>query len=105
MVSSIPNSNGHTMADLAQSWDNSLLEELNQWSFMTYVGMVCGWFTVLVVSFCIIKECWQCYVRRRERAGLVAMIRDQMAIEKRPMLSGRAYLDLAPTAPAENSSV
>ena len=104
MVSSIPDSTGHTMADLAQSWDNSLLEESNNWSFITYVGLVCGGFIVLVVFFCITKECWQCYVRRRERAGLVAMIRDQMTVEMRPMMPGRAYPDLAPTAPAENSA-
>ena len=104
MVSSIPDSTGHTMADLAQSWDNSLLEESNHWSFITYVGLVCRGFIVLVVFFCITKECWQCSVRRRERAGLVAMIRDQMTVEMHPMMPGRAYPDLAPTAPAENSA-
>lgn len=46
MVSSIPDSTGHTMADLAQSWNNALLEESNQWSFITYVGLVCGGFIV-----------------------------------------------------------
>ena len=107
MVSSIPDSTGHTMEDLAKSWDNSLLEESHQWSFVTYVGMICGGFIALVVSFCLVKECWQCYVRRRERAGLVAMIREQMTVEMRPMLPNRAYPDLAPTAPVstENSSV
>ena len=69
------------MADLAQSWDNSLLEESNHWSFITYVGLVCGVFIVLMVSFCLTKECWQCYVRRKERAGLVAMIQDQMTMK------------------------
>lgn len=59
-------------------------------------------FIVLVVFFCVTKECWQCYVCRRERAGLVAMIRDQMSVEMRPMMPGRAYPDLAPTAPVEN---
>ena len=84
MVSSIPDSTGHTMADLAQSWDNSLLEESNHWSFIIYVGLVCGGFIVLVVFFCVSKDCWQCYVRRRERAGLVAMICDQMSVEMGP---------------------
>ena len=62
-----------TLADLAQSWDNSLLEESNNWSFITFVG-------------------------------LVAMIRDQMSVEMRPMMPGQAYPDLAPTAPTENLS-
>ena len=76
MVSVIPDPTGNTMADPAQSWDNSLLEESNHWSFITYVGLICRVFIVLVVSFCLLKECWQCYIRRRERARLVAMIRD-----------------------------
>ena len=104
LVSSIPDSTGNTMADLAQSWDNSLLDESNHWSFLTYVGLVCGGFIVLVVSFCVVKVCWQCYVRRRKSAGLVAMIHDQMTMEMSPMLSGgRAYQDMAPTARNENS--
>ena len=105
LVSSIPDSTRNTMADLAQSWDNTLLEESNHRSFITYVGLVCGGFKVLVIRFCIIKECWQCYVWRKEMAGLLAMIRDQMTMEMRPMLSGGwAHPDLAQTAPADNSS-
>ena len=64
LVSSILDPTGNDMADLAQSWDNSLLAESNHWSFITHVGLVCGGFIVLVVSFCIAKECWQCYVWR-----------------------------------------
>ena len=42
---------------------------------------------------------------RKKRAGLVAMIRDQMTMEMRPMMSrGQAYPDLARTAPNENCS-
>ena len=104
MVSVIPDPTGNTMADLAQSWDNSLLEESNHWLFITYVGIICRGFMVLVASFPLLKECWQCYLRRRERAGLVAMIRDKMSMEMRPMMPGQTYPDLAPTAPAENSS-
>ena len=88
MVSVIPDPTGNTMADLAQSWDNSLLEESNHWSFITNVGLICGGFIVLVVGFCVTKECWQCYIRCRERAGLVAMIRDQMSMEMHPMMPG-----------------
>ena len=104
MVSSIPDSTSHTMADLAQSWDSSLLEESNHLTFITYVGLVCGGSIVLVVFFCVSKECWQCYVRRQKRAGLVAMIHDQMLVDMRPMMPGRAYPDLALTAPVENSA-
>ena len=41
---------------------------------------------MLMASFCPVKECWQCYVRHRERAGLVAKIRDQMTMEMHPMI-------------------
>ena len=98
LVSVIPDPTGNTMADLAQTWDNSLLEESNHRSFITYVGLICGGFIILVVSFCLLKD------GRCERAGLVAMIRDQMSMEMRPMMPGRAYPDLAPTAPTENSA-
>ena len=80
------------MPDLANSWDNTLLDESYHWSFMTYIGLGCGGFIVFMVSFCLIKECWECYVRRKVRAGLVSMIRDQTTLEMRPMLLGaRAY--------------
>ncbi len=88
---------GATMLEIAKAWDNTVLDESTRWGFMVYVGI--GFAVVLGIMACCCgtKEIYHCYGRRRERKGLVDVIRTQM-MELAPLNQGAETVPTAPSA-------
>ncbi len=78
IIKTVKGPGGATMADVARSWDDSLLDESEKWTFAMWVGVA---FAILVAVLCICcgsKECYNVYERRVERSRLAETIRSQM---------------------------
>ena len=111
LLSDMPDSTGETMADVAKSWDSTLLVEQKHTSLVTMLIYSAIAVVSALALTCFFKECWGCYSRRRMARGLANTISSQVQsqvrehLEMRPMLpaagegSGRAYPHLPPSAP------
>ena len=98
--------NALTMLEVAGRWNHDQLDETRRWTFQMIMGVAGASILALVVCCCCTRECWNIYMRAKQRRAMTSSIREQVrenGVEMRNLLSQTA-LPSAPMQPASEIS-
>ena len=95
-----------TMLEVAGRWNHDQFDELRCWTFQIIIGVAGASIMGLVVCCFCTRECWNMYMRAKQRRAMSSSIREQVreyGMEMRNLLS-RGVSPSAPMQPASEIS-
>ena len=98
--------NALTMLEVARHWNQDQLDERRRWTFQMIMGVAGASIMALMVCCCCTRECWNMYMRAKQRRAMSSSIREQVreyGMEMRNLLS-RSVSPSAPMQPAPEVS-
>ena len=82
--------NGLTMLEVAGRWSHDQLDETRRWTFQMIMVTAGASILGLVVCCCCTRECWNMYMRAKQRRAMTSSIREQVreyGVEMRNLLT------------------
>ena len=70
--------NALTMLEVAGRWNHDQLDDTRRWTFQMIMGVAGASIMALVVCCCCTRECWNMYMRAKQRRAMSSSIREQV---------------------------